>query len=389
MSPKSFIYYGFDRNTYYHCIDMIRSTNRKHAIIMTTWFLIINVIYMTFSATNIMGVTQEEIPFYAAYTIVAILFSLALKFLPQLTERRSALITYTSTITLMSYGILNSIAHPYMPATMYLVLFMLASLLYIGNMPNTIFLALASNVAFVATSFRFKTFSIAYSDTYNALIISVISIGLHYMFQRTRISQFELLHRNLQIQQELEVKSSFDSLTGLLNRGRFFSISEAILRKCGGEFKVLCLVDLDGFKQINDKLGHQMGDKVIQTTGSTIKSALDIEKEWGKDRQTSKWDLTRRISVAGRLGGDEFILLLRGKDTRAELEAVLEHLLSALNAVKFDGVNGIRASIGATEIRDGEFDMDDAYSRADDALYESKRSGKNAIHFHEDKEQMQ
>ena len=132
-----------------------------------------------------------------------------------------------------------------------------------------------------------------------------------------------------------------------------------------------------------------MGDKVIQTTRSTIKSALDIEKEWGKDRQTSKWDLTKRISVAGRLGGDEFILLLRGKDTRAELAAVLEHLLSALNAVKFDGVNGIRASIGATEIRDGEFDMDDAYSRADDALYESKRSGKNAIHFHEDKEQMQ
>ena len=85
-----------------------------------------------------------------------------------------------------------------------------------------------------------------------------------------RIEQFILYKNNLRIHKELEIKSSFDTLTSVLNRERFFSISEEIIRSFQNEYIMLCILDLDGFKQINDNFGHQMGDKVIQIVGKTI-----------------------------------------------------------------------------------------------------------------------
>ena len=127
--------------------------------------------------------------------------------------------------------------------------------------------------------------------------------GLHYTFQRTRVSQFILYQRDLQIQRELEIKSSFDALTTLLNRGRFFAITEEILRSKPNEYITLCILDLDEFKGINDNLGHQMGDKVIQTVGKTLIKQLGIESYISE--MISSWDLKPKISIAGRLGGDE------------------------------------------------------------------------------------
>ena len=78
------------------------------------------------------------------------------------------------------------------------------------------------------------------------------------------------------IQKELEVKSSFDTLTGLLNRGRFFSIADELLKLGDGSHFSIALFDLDEFKEINDSMGHQMGDKVIQIAGRTIIDATKM-----------------------------------------------------------------------------------------------------------------
>ena len=88
-------------------------------------------------------------------------------------------------------------------------------------------------------------------------------------------------------------------------------------------------------------------------------------------------------SLAGRLGGDEFILLIRGKTSREEITTLLQTALTTLNSTQFDGLSGIHASFGVTELTDSDRDIDDAYKHADEALYESKRAGKNQIHFSE------
>jgi diguanylate cyclase (GGDEF)-like protein len=240
------------------------------------------------------------------------------------------------------------------------------------------FFSFISVGVFLWSSYEFKTFSIAYHDTYNAFIIITLSIGLHYTFQRTRISQFILYQKDLQIQKELEIKSSFDTLTGLLNRERFFSIVDQLLHTHKG-YSALCLLDLDGFKQINDNLGHQMGDKVIQTVGQTIIKTFNIPDRDKKN--ISSWGSSNAYPIAGRLGGDEFIMMIHTKNNDTEVQLLIKNLLSVLNSVKFDGVDGIHASIGITQIIQGEKDIDNAYKRADEALYASKRAGKNQIQF--------
>lgn len=160
------------------------------------------------------------------------------------------------------------------------------------------------------------------------------------------------------------------------------SMAGEVLRGYDGEYIVVCLMDLDGFKQINDKLGHQMGDKAIQIAGDTITKTLgiDFSEKWSFPERALK----ERLSFAGRLGGDEFIVLLRGKSGTEELNDQLSKLLATLNSVEFGELHGIHASIGVTEITDNDRDIDKAYHRADKALYQSKGSGKNRITFYSD-----
>lgn len=379
MTARSFNYYGYTKESYMECSEMIRTTNRKHTTILNTWFILINLLYLVFSYLNLFGVNQERIPFYAAYLLVGIIFELWLTVFSKSAEKHNYITVFSSIIGLLSYGILTSIFAPYMPATMFLVLLSLTALSYIGNMAIMISLSILGVGIFLTTSYLYKTFSIAYNDTYNAVVVMTLVFGLHYTFQRTRVSQFILYQRDLQIQRELEIKSSFDALTTLLNRGRFFAITEEILRSKPNEYITLCILDLDEFKGINDNLGHQMGDKVIQTVGKTLIKQLGIESYISE--MISSWDLKPKISIAGRLGGDEFILFIRGKKTQDEVRELLQNILDSLNKVQFDRLNGIHASLGVTEITSTDRDIDNAYKRADTALYESKRAGKNQIHF--------
>lgn len=379
MTARSFNYYGYTKESYMECSEMIRTTNRKHTTILNTWFILINLLYLVFSYLNLFGVNQERIPFYAAYLLVGIIFELWLTVFPKSAEKHNYITVFSSIIGFLSYGILTSIFAPYMPATMFLVLLSLTALSYIGNMAIMISVSIVGVGIFLTTSYLYKTFSIAHNDTYNAVVVMTLVFGLHYTFQRTRVSQFILYQRDLQIQRELEIKSSFDALTTLLNRGRFFAITEEILRSKPNEYITLCILDLDKFKGINDNLGHQMGDKVIQTVGKTLIKQLGIESYISE--MISSWDLKPKISIAGRLGGDEFILFIRGKKTQDEVRELLQNILDSLNKVQFDRLNGIHASLGVTEITSTDRDIDNAYKRADIALYESKRAGKNQIHF--------
>ncbi len=380
MTKRSLNYYGYTHEAYKECSSLIRTTNRKHITILNTWFLLINLFYLVFASLNLFGVNEGQAPFYTVYLGISISFEIWLFFFPRFVERYNYFAVFASIWILLSYGIFASIMQPYMPATMFLVVMVLTSLSFIGNMAVMVIFAIIGTGLFLWSSYHFKTFSIAYHDTYNILVISTLSIALHYTFQRTRVSQFILYQRDLQIQKELEIKSSFDALTSLLNRGRFFSIAEEVIRKNNNnEYMVITLIDLDEFKQINDNLGHQMGDKVIQTVGKILLRTLNFTI---KDKTSiSEWDLKEKFSLAGRLGGDEFILLLRGFNSRQEVTDLLKKVLETLNAVRFDGLEGIHASLGATEIFAANRDIDNAYKLADEALYESKRTGKNQIHF--------
>ena len=153
--------------------------------------------------------------------------------------------------------------------------------------------------------------------------------------------------------------ANLDSLTGLANRRRFFSVLEAACEQAKeGEKLAVGIIDLDGFKPINDLYGHSVGDDLL--------------------RETSR----RLLQVAGqgilvaRLGGDEFALLIRDECENGQLQLLGERLCSALNVpfIISDVTAQISGSIGFAVFPQVAQSAPSLYERADYALYHGKRT---------------
>lgn len=157
----------------------------------------------------------------------------------------------------------------------------------------------------------------------------------------------------------LERLSERDPLTGLMNR-RAVTSRFADLRKEG--FDTFALVDLDMFKDVNDTFGHQVGDQALIACADAIRG--------GEERD----------EVAVRMGGEEFVVLLRGEDTLARAEKLRQSIAVRI-ARDVDGLDRmVTASMGVVEIPHDASDMmsfEQLYARADQLLYEAKAAGRN------------
>jgi diguanylate cyclase (GGDEF)-like protein/PAS domain S-box-containing protein len=172
---------------------------------------------------------------------------------------------------------------------------------------------------------------------------------------------------------QLQHLADHDALTGLYNRRRFQEeLTHAVARaERYTQRGAVLLVDLDGFKLINDTMGHFSGDELVTQVGALLSNSL------------------RDTDVIARLGGDEFALIL-GEADEAEAQLVAGKLLTALNerpiAVTDSHLARVTGSIGIT-LFDGETGMsaDGLLAEADIAMYEAKDAGKNtALAFHRD-----
>jgi diguanylate cyclase (GGDEF)-like protein len=167
-------------------------------------------------------------------------------------------------------------------------------------------------------------------------------------------------------QEEIKRSALFDTLTGLPNRQLFVQqVDQALARwkRSSTPFSVLFL-DLDGFKLINDSLGHQMGDRVLQAVGKQIKSVL------------------REMDTAARFGGDEFVILLSDTDASNAVVAA-RRVQSTLAAVhEFDGHEIVtRASIGVASSDIEYFSAEEVLRDADAAMYRAKAAEPGSIAF--------
>ncbi|GEO81038.1 sensor domain-containing diguanylate cyclase [Pararhodospirillum oryzae] len=155
-----------------------------------------------------------------------------------------------------------------------------------------------------------------------------------------------------------------DSLTGLLNRGAFLDQTEAEVsrsRRRGGALS-LVVMDLDHFKQVNDRLGHAAGDKALRDTARAIHRAL------------------RTGDIAGRWGGEEFLVALPDTDL-SEGTTVAERLRRDIAALSVQGAHGshaLSASLGVAQLLPNE-SLESAIARADRALYVAKGHGRNTV----------
>ncbi len=164
----------------------------------------------------------------------------------------------------------------------------------------------------------------------------------------------------------LEHLAQTDPLTQVSNRGRFVEIANQELARCRryGHPLSLWMLDIDHFKVVNDTYGHHAGDVALQSLMVTSRQAL------------RDWD------VVGRMGGEEFAVLLPETDTTQALD-VAERLRMAVAATDIPVEDGtvvhLTVSTGVATANDGDITVDSLLNRADKALYEAKRSGRDKV----------
>ena len=162
---------------------------------------------------------------------------------------------------------------------------------------------------------------------------------------------------------DLRHQAFHDNLTGLANRLLLRDhLRQALARAQRGSPMAVLLLDLDGFKAVNDGLGHEAGDEVLAAVGRRLAGTI------------------RRDDVLGRWGGDEFVVVVSSEEEQA-VPALASRLHDALSQpVAIRGLRTVELglAIGAAEVRPGE-GVDEVISRADEAMFEAKRSGQRLV----------
>lgn len=158
--------------------------------------------------------------------------------------------------------------------------------------------------------------------------------------------------------QEMSMQAMFDSLTGLGNRHYYTqSLKNAIARAHRKQGSVsLIVLDLDNFKQLNDRHGHKCGDYILKEFGDIIRCTI------------------RNTDQAFRIGGDEFVIIVQGNINAAGL--LCERIVTATNQHDSFDQFGVSCSLGAAESGEA-LEAEQVYELADKALYRAKASGRN------------
>ncbi|MEW2167366.1 EAL domain-containing protein [Streptomyces sp. NPDC007084] len=160
----------------------------------------------------------------------------------------------------------------------------------------------------------------------------------------------------------LRYEATHDALTGLPNRTLFFERLEKALAAGEGQRFGLCYLDLDGFKTINDSLGHAAGDRLLVEVADRLQSCATAPGE-----------------MVARLGGDEFVALTTGPHTEREVEELAGRIMNALvTPIRIDGRElTVRGSIGVVEGPAGVRGAADVLRSADITMYRAKSAGGN------------
>ena len=172
--------------------------------------------------------------------------------------------------------------------------------------------------------------------------------------------------------ERLERQAHFDELTRLPNRTRLSELLSDAMRAADrdGYLLVVCYLDLDHFKPVNDRFGHAAGDRLLAELAGRLRSALRTREAWA--------------DAAARLGGDEFVLLLRA-GTLDEGRLAVERVLRVVSQpYLIDPANEpvqVTASMGATVYPIDHSDADTLLRHADHAMYGAKQSGRNGYLF--------
>jgi len=169
-----------------------------------------------------------------------------------------------------------------------------------------------------------------------------------------------------ELQKNLEIKASTDTLTGLYNRGFFFELAEKTFSESQRHQNDLSLImlDIDFFKKINDTYGHPVGDLVLQALSNNIQTML------------------RKEDSLARVGGEEFAILLPNTSQKSAFfiaEKIRKNIAEISLSGDWQETITPKVSLGVASLLSGHHNFDEIYAHADKALYRAKFTGRNKV----------
>ena len=191
--------------------------------------------------------------------------------------------------------------------------------------------------------------------------------------QRTQKLQ-SIYDEKVSVLKKLDKIAKYDQLTGLANRYLFFNELKLTIKESeltNKPFAVI-FIDLDGFKLINDTYGHEIGDMLLQEIAGRIKKNL------------------RKDDLVARIGGDEFTIILKNIDSEKILADIAKKLIKTINKPVY--INDLKLFVGSSigiYLNKISTTFEDILSKADIAMYEAKKAGKNTYVFFNDNMQKQ
>lgn len=261
------------------------------------------------------------------------------------------------------------------PVTQLLILGPLLGYVFGGTRWGNYMLTLTLLVIAVFVTLHFRDFPFIQSIAPTNIGVSRMLITmLNLSVVAAMALVYERTTANLQRERDAEHQrymrlAKIDPLTGLENRRNFDAevnrrIELAVKQNTLPRF-TLCFIDLDGFKAVNDRYGHNTGDEVLRVVSDRLRSA------------------SRAVDVVGRHGGDEFMLMLDAVADRNTLDTMARRLIDSLEQPISTsvGVLKIGASIGFAQFPDDAADLDALKKAADMAMYEAKRNRTGWVFF--------
>ena len=284
------------------------------------------------------------------YSAVSIVFFYVLKNDSVLAQ----FLIYLSISLLFLFGCLITQNKPATPATTFIALLLITPMFMIDKpIFMTIELCAASSV-FVVWMHGVKPYSVWEYDLVNVVIYTVVGIFLNVIANSIRIREF-VLTRKIRIQKDT------DELTGLKNKAALTrEINEFLANNTTGK-GIMLLLDVDHFKSINDTYGHDVGDRVITQLGQYLGSRCTDDE------------------VAGRFGGDEFIVFIKNSDSPDTAAKVAQDIVrGASESVNLPDIDQrIELSVGIAIYHGKAKNYSEIFKRADTALYKAKADTEN------------
>lgn len=254
--------------------------------------------------------------------------------------------------------VIDTIPFPDTPQTFMGIFMTVAPVVFIVSMDDMLIFQVIGTCFFIFMALHFKTPNASGSDTFTGVFGFVTGIIIYFIVMDVRAQSFQ--------QKELYKKTSeLDALTGISNRAHIAGKIEAFLKN--RNYHIPCamiLMDVDNFKQINDKLGHEKGDQVL------IQVAAILTEVFKED------------CILGRFGGDEFVVFVEKMEDDAVILSKCDETKDRMKNV-LDGKFEITTSIGICTLHDDNANIEEMFHVSDNAMYEAKAFEKGSCVIHE------